>query len=280
MSAASPQSFNRYAYVGNNPMNRIDPSGLEWTSDASQQGCSSRYLSFIGSGWSMLNSKVADGWDSEAFASLDYIKEQEEASVTVTAVVNGALIDAMAEFWTAIDPSGLNPENPFAASPQEHGDPSSPVDGPFVFGAVARNPNLFLNPLGTTKCASWVQKVAAELGDETLGKVGASNWVGGQQVITAMDIRPGTVIASGIDPRTGKYRNASTGNHAGFFLGFIYDKAGNQVGFNMWENAAGNIGQHSVMNVLGSYYSSPDQYFVVMVPKGPQGGPGRGRPTP
>jgi hypothetical protein len=27
-SVGDPQSLNRYAYVGNNPMNRIDPSGL------------------------------------------------------------------------------------------------------------------------------------------------------------------------------------------------------------------------------------------------------------
>lgn len=29
-----PQSFNRYAYVGNDPVNRTDPSGLEWDDDA------------------------------------------------------------------------------------------------------------------------------------------------------------------------------------------------------------------------------------------------------
>ena len=112
ISTASPQSFNRYAFVGNNPVNRTDPSGLDWTSDASQQGCSSRYLASIGSGWSILNSKVGGGWDSEAFAELDYIREQEEAAVTVTAVVDDGLSKAMAEFWAVADPLGLSPENP------------------------------------------------------------------------------------------------------------------------------------------------------------------------
>src|SRR5207302_9907029 len=40
---ADPQTFNRYAYVGNNPVNRNDPSGLAWTNDASQRGFSQNY---------------------------------------------------------------------------------------------------------------------------------------------------------------------------------------------------------------------------------------------
>jgi len=66
MSPASPQSFNRYAYVDNNPVNRTDPSGLDWTSDASQQGSSSRYAASIGSGscfkaWTRFVSKRKSG---------------------------------------------------------------------------------------------------------------------------------------------------------------------------------------------------------------------------
>jgi len=40
MRPGDPQSFNRYAYVGNNPVNRTDSTGLDWTSDASQSGSS------------------------------------------------------------------------------------------------------------------------------------------------------------------------------------------------------------------------------------------------
>lgn len=29
MEVASPQSFNRYSYVGNDPVNQLDPKGLE-----------------------------------------------------------------------------------------------------------------------------------------------------------------------------------------------------------------------------------------------------------
>lgn len=40
MRADDPQSFNRYSYVGNNPVNRTDPGGMDWTSDASRSGLS------------------------------------------------------------------------------------------------------------------------------------------------------------------------------------------------------------------------------------------------
>lgn len=43
MRASDPQSFNRYSYVGNNPVNRIDPSGMDWQSDATQSGISDRW---------------------------------------------------------------------------------------------------------------------------------------------------------------------------------------------------------------------------------------------
>ena len=38
MTAADPQSFNRYSYTGNNPINRTDSSGLDWTTDARFHG--------------------------------------------------------------------------------------------------------------------------------------------------------------------------------------------------------------------------------------------------
>jgi RHS repeat-associated protein len=48
MNGANPQTFNRYAYVGNNPVNRTDSTSLDWTTDASQQGGSMYYQANCG----------------------------------------------------------------------------------------------------------------------------------------------------------------------------------------------------------------------------------------
>ena len=47
MSSANPQSFNRYSYVNNDPVNSTDPSGLEMDATG---GCSAMYSSCYGSG--------------------------------------------------------------------------------------------------------------------------------------------------------------------------------------------------------------------------------------
>ncbi|HEY9405476.1 MAG TPA: RHS repeat-associated core domain-containing protein [Pyrinomonadaceae bacterium] len=36
--AVDPQTWNRYAYCGNNPLNRVDPSGLDWWYDSNEEG--------------------------------------------------------------------------------------------------------------------------------------------------------------------------------------------------------------------------------------------------
>ncbi|MBK9438868.1 MAG: hypothetical protein IPN51_12970 [Chloracidobacterium sp.] len=54
MSIGDPQSFNRYHYVGNDPLNFIDPSGL----DAAGSGTS------YGTGilWTLWYGNNIDGW--------------------------------------------------------------------------------------------------------------------------------------------------------------------------------------------------------------------------
>lgn len=48
MRASDPQSFNRYSYVGNNPVNWIDPSGMDWENNAAKQAASMHYLDQMG----------------------------------------------------------------------------------------------------------------------------------------------------------------------------------------------------------------------------------------
>jgi RHS repeat-associated protein len=286
----NPQSFNRYSYVLNNPTNSTDPSGMIALIRGTISG--GDYSGMDGGGDDdPPGDPFETGRDIIAgrMAQQDQaIADTREANALNEAIANGmtreeAEASIKGNSNLAINDGGgsvtVSAEVGVAAGPQEHSDPGSTVTGPFVFGVVAANPTIFLSDLGTTQCATWVQKVAAGLGDETLGRVGASNWIAGQQVITAQDLKPGTVIASGINPRTGKYRNAKTGNHAGFFLGFIYDSTGNRIGFRMLENARGSVGVHSVMTVGGGHYSNPDQYFVIVVARSAQSSVGSGKPS-
>ncbi len=50
MNLADPQSLNRYAYVQNDPVNFVDPSGLNMWSGGSGYGCDAQYGS-CGGGW-------------------------------------------------------------------------------------------------------------------------------------------------------------------------------------------------------------------------------------
>jgi len=55
-SAADPQTFNRYIYTGNNPVNVTDPSGLDWCQN--QGGDATKWVSgTCESGWTKIN-----GW--------------------------------------------------------------------------------------------------------------------------------------------------------------------------------------------------------------------------
>jgi RHS repeat-associated protein len=44
----NPQSWNRYAYVGNDPLNNVDPSGLHWERGAPMTNCFYTAVSFLG----------------------------------------------------------------------------------------------------------------------------------------------------------------------------------------------------------------------------------------
>ena len=85
MSPASPQSFNRYSYVGNNPVNRIDPSGLF---DASDQVVSNRWA--MSQSFGVAGEKGVGGdhvHDFDWVAGLDYIREQNDLREQVSVCV-------------------------------------------------------------------------------------------------------------------------------------------------------------------------------------------------
>ncbi len=55
--SANPQTFNRYVYVGNNPINRSDPSGLEWVTKLIKGIYEQKWV--IGDEY---KKAIADGW--------------------------------------------------------------------------------------------------------------------------------------------------------------------------------------------------------------------------
>src|SRR5205807_10614240 len=129
-------------------------------------------------------------------------------------------------------------------------------NGPYVFPAVADNPTLFMDSLGTSQCAKWAQLVAIGL-NQPLGP--ASNWIAGPQVMTDPSMKPGTVIGSGFNKK-GRYPNRDEGNHIGFFLGFI------PGGFRMFENVHGTVQPRDVKDPNGGYFRNPNYYYAIMVP--------------
>jgi hypothetical protein len=116
MSAADPQSFNRYSYVRNSSLNRVDPSGMF---DATDEVRSTRWVMSQSFGVAGEGGKESHVHDFDWAEALNNIALHEEISVSVEPAVNDAANEAVAEFWAAWDPNGLDPENPFAVYPQK-----------------------------------------------------------------------------------------------------------------------------------------------------------------
>ncbi|MET0624140.1 MAG: RHS repeat-associated core domain-containing protein [Pyrinomonadaceae bacterium] len=108
MRSADPQSFNRYSYTGNDPVNRTDSTGLDWTTDASKWGGgSTHYQNNIAAMQSQLpQTRGASDFD---WSPVDVIpteppaeEETEEAAVEEVTVT---VIDSVEEIAAPLTPS-------------------------------------------------------------------------------------------------------------------------------------------------------------------------------
>jgi RHS repeat-associated protein len=178
-----PQSLNRYSYVQNDPVNFVDPTGLDGIDDDDVYYVYTRGKPwrFSGRGGSLFN-----GIDQAAEENLDGPGTSVGGSV-----------------------------------PQEPSKPSftEQTCGPFVVPHAATLENA--KCIGTGDCVPLVQNPIEILGQQYPGLPHTSNWRQGDSVRHSRSpIKPGTVIAT-FDSNTGKYPTTSRAGykHAAIYLG-------------------------------------------------------------
>jgi len=121
MRPTDPQSFNRYAYVGNNPINRTDSTGLDWTTDASVQAVSlSTHLSINGGRPEFGSSEVlkADDADFEETPEPQqnqavlrlYLEDQNLLTADQRKAMEEEIVRIYAQAGLKIEFTNVNPE--------------------------------------------------------------------------------------------------------------------------------------------------------------------------
>ncbi|HEY9402809.1 MAG TPA: BPSL0067 family protein [Pyrinomonadaceae bacterium] len=195
MNISEPQSFNRYAYVDNDPVNFIDPSGL--LKAAPYNGGHLGDVTVIGhydasislTGGSVWDRPYSDHWGTDPFDTPDpYVPETDP-----------------------VDP--VDPQEPSKSSFTER------TCGPFVVPHAATLENA--QCIGTGDCVPLVQNPIEILGKQYPGLPHTSHWRQGDSVRHSRSpIEPGTVIAT-FDSNTGKYptTNKAGYKHAAIYLG-------------------------------------------------------------
>src|SRR6266850_2004248 len=183
MTIADPQSLNRYSYVNNDPVNQADPLGL--MADASQG-----YGAFGGWGGEpgLFDPHFGGpGIIAEAEAKRDdlvqaridgklalkYLRDgnTEAANRIFKNNSNVGRVNEDGEVLWGADAAGnysvtVSAEITGMAGDPQHIRPTNAqsVDsGPYIFPAVADNPTIFMDSLGTSQCATWAQLVAIGL---------------------------------------------------------------------------------------------------------------------
>ncbi|HEY3103764.1 MAG TPA: BPSL0067 family protein, partial [Pyrinomonadaceae bacterium] len=267
-TVSNPQTFNRYVYCGNNPVNSFDPSGL--------------------SGGAMFSMNKADGSDlggkhSSFITELDDAEKDYEQRLQNTRdeiAANNALAagqeDLAREFVShnpalrALDANGDDATDSFVAGSQSSATGSmdasqqdasrgAAIESPIVIPISDKVNYARPDPYGDGECVAFPKALAEENGI-SLGQA-KYNWWAGANVMEHLDtIRMGTVIISGFDAN-GKYRSLDKGNHAAIFLKASADGKG----FWVWEQIHGTIQKREIRNSNGGYFSNPNRYAVLAV---------------
>jgi RHS repeat-associated protein len=215
---ADPQTFNRFAYCRNNPVNSVDPGGM-----AAATG-------------SLINMNRADGsdfsWSSKSYGSWsDNIAEDTQANnarlsntldtVRANMALNSGQDDLARSIMRtnpalqAVGVDGDDLTNDFVKGEPQNSAQRQPDEcGPYVVG-VDPNSLVGKKKKGDGECVALVQNVPN-------GVPNTQYWRQGERVRGNLNLAPGTVIAN--FDGLGRWPGLQSGNHACIYLS--QEKAG------------------------------------------------------
>jgi RHS repeat-associated protein len=260
MTIANPQSFNRYSYVGNDPVDMMDPSGL--MTQAGQPDPEIPAPDEPPGGDPP--DPPGDPFETGSIAAAESRQES-------------AIRDRQSELANAPPSNGTQGDDTGGADSPAGGEPQhdqAGAGGVRSETVLEKIPEYGLDQIGIWRywtdqqpiyggggCAEFVQIMAEKEGRD-LGLAGHGRWRAGASVMGNKKLKRGTVIASGW--MDGYYPNYSvSGCHTAIFLGFI------DGGFRVLEQS-GLVGHkhitiHDVVLKKDTYFENPYQYRVVEV---------------
>ncbi len=272
MTIANPQSFNRYSYVGNDPVNMREPSGLMTKEGQPDPDAAAATEEPPGdpfeTGRDIIGAAEArhDRWvdidrAGGKYGDADYPKASKgDTAIGGDAGKAGGDTNGEAGDDSSSDVpiAKINFTLPTPCG-QERCTPEG--DGPYVlklpqdFGTSTAD--VKGGPIGDGECMQLVQ-TALERQGTPLGEAGYGRLKRGAAVSELPNIKKGTLIASGWHP-DGYYANYYPhGNHAAFFLQWT------QKGFLAYEQVNGHLRVVEKRWGEGGYYSNANAYHVVL----------------
>ena len=201
MDASSPQSFNRYAYVNNDPVNKVDPTGLMLsdigvvqTNDAGYahtlQGASdAAWKKSINEDYARRHDLVID--EEQVEGGTRHSARPRTYNTSVNVVEEGAISQSPTESQLGI------------------------VAGPIMATQSEDELRQLNNSSCVGKTCDCVPLVKALTGTTD---VHTSRYREGEHVFNNTTIQPGTAIATFFN---GRYPSWPSGNHAAIFLGHV-----------------------------------------------------------
>ena len=262
-SIANPQSLNRYAYVGNNPLTSTDPTGHIPTSHSYSPSFNSGE-----GGWA---------WDdpTSPAAVLEMagaLPERYENEISDWAYQNEAAHDArISDSVNALfgleEPQNTSDTEPFVVS-----NPAALESG------IRADQVQYLDSNGVAQCArlplAWQNdqdgRLVRILNPEIRERRLTQHWIMGPEVHYGDNLTYGTVLATFIR-ETGKYGNGEphTGSHTVVF--FRWDIQNGERGMVVGQQMAGFHGRAVIgfipFNANNVYYQNAYRFNVVLIAK-------------